>query len=332
MKCKNSVSWKPCVKRFMLYAPDKISRIEESVKNGTWKDADPKYIEVMYPKRRTASAIPFRDRVYQRIINDKILYPLASRRLIYANAACQKGKGTDFAIDLLKRYIRSFFARYGLNGFIVQLDISGYYRSMPHSLMKKDFCELIRDDEIYRRTAAILDRQSSDKKGYYPGSQMIQIGGIYMLNRLDHFIKEKLHAKYYIRYNDDFLIITHSYGDAVRQLNAIIDKLEAMGFRANERKTHIRPLSRPFEFLGFIYRITETGKIIMTLKSAAVKHERKKLYRAVRKSKHGDLPKWKVDQMYDSWKAHARRGNSYKLLRRVDEYYKSLWKDEQNGT
>lgn len=33
-----------------------------------------------------------------------------------------------------------------------------------------------------------------------------QFLAIYYLNDLDHFIKEKLKAKYYIRYMDDFLI------------------------------------------------------------------------------------------------------------------------------
>ena len=37
---------------------------------------------------------------------------------------------------------------------------------------------------------------------------MIQIAGIAVLNDLDHFIKERLHVKYYIRYMDDF-ILTH---------------------------------------------------------------------------------------------------------------------------
>ena len=34
-----------------------------------------------------------------------------------------------------------------------------------------------------------------------------QLLAIYYLNNLDHFIKEKLKCKYYIRYMDDLIII-----------------------------------------------------------------------------------------------------------------------------
>ena len=94
----------------------------------------------------------------------------------------------------------------------------------------------------------------------------------------------------------------------------------------HKKKTHIRPLSKGFTFLGFAYHMTDTGKIIMTLNSENVKHERKKLYRLVQKCKRGETTKRKVDECYNSWKSFASEGNSKKLLQRMDKYYKSLWR------
>ena len=39
----------------------------------------------------------------------------------------------------------------------------------------------------------------------------------------------------------------------------------------------------------------------------------------------GERTKEKIDECYQSWKAHAEKGNSAKLLARMDVYYKSLW-------
>lgn len=64
----------------------------------------------------------------------------------------------------------------------------------------------------------------------------------------------------------------------------------------------------------------------MTLNSANVKHERKKLRRLVSLAKKGEITKAKVDECYRSWKANASRGNSYKLIKRMDEYYAELWR------
>ena len=93
----------------------------------------------------------------------------------------------------------------------------------------------------------------------------------------------------------------------------------------NTKKTGIYPLSDGILFLGFHYRLTQTGKVIMTLNSANIKHERKKLRKLVHLAKKGERTREKVDECYASWKNHAKKGNSYKLLQRMDEYYKSLW-------
>ena len=175
-------------------------------------------------------------------------------------------------------------------------------------------------------TSDVLNGQYSGNVGYNPGSQMVQIAGISLLNDLDHYIKEKLHIKHYIRYMDDFWILHEDKDYLEKSLNCISDKLSIIGLEVNQKKTHIKPLSKGFVFLGFTYRMTDTGKIIMTLNSENVKHERKKLYRLVQKCKRGETTKRKVDECYNSWKSFASEGNSKKLLQRMDKYYKSLWR------
>lgn len=332
LKCKNGVSWKPHVKRFNVFATESIYRMHTQLETGKWHNTKPREILIQYPKKRVGYAIPFKDRIYQRCINDLVLYPKAQKRLIKGNCACQKGKGTTYAIDLLKQYMHSFYCRYGLDGYVCQIDIHKYYQSMPHKLVKDKYKELINDDDVYKMVCDILDSQVDTNVGYRPGSQMIQIAGIYVLNDLDHYIKERLHEKYYIRYSDDFIIIAHDYDTLKDHLKIIIDKLNDMGFTVNEKKTHIYKISKPFNFLGFVFKMSPSGKVIMTLKSANIKHERKKLARAVAKAKKGLITKSKCDEMFRSWKAFASLGNTYQLLKRMDKYYKELWEDDKNGT
>ena len=58
-----------------------------------------------------------------------------------------------------------------------------------------------------------------------------------------------------------------------------------------------------------------------------VKAQRKKLRRLVAKSRKGLIPKKSVDESYRSWRDHASKGNSYKLISRMDKYYADLWRD-----
>lgn len=329
-KCQKNVAWKPSVKSFILNSEENLHRMENQLKQKTWKNGEPKPIQILYPKKREGLSIPFRDRIYQRSINDNSLYPQMSKTFIYANCACQNGKGTDFARKLIKKYLWNYYCKYKNNGGVLQIDIHGYYPNMRHNEVEKCFKKVV-DTETFEMTMNVLNSQYAGEIGYNPGSQMVQIAGISLLNELDHFVKEKLHAKYYIRYMDDIVIIWHDTEELQRWLKIIKEKLEKIGFTLNEKKSHIKPLSKRFLFLGFYYKLTETGKVVMTLNTDNVKHERKKLRRMVNKEKKGEIKKEKVNECYKSWKDNAKKGNSYKLIKRTDNYLRNLRKEAENG-
>lgn len=158
------------------------------------------------------------------------------------------------------------------------------------------------------------------------GSQMIQIAGISALDKVDHFIKEVLRIKYYLRYMDDFLIICDDLEYLEYCLKEIDKKLKELGFTLHPKKTRIYKLNKEIKFLGFTHRLTNTGKVVMLVCSDTVRRERRKLVRMSHLVQKGYIKKSKVDECYQSWKAHAGKGNSYKLLKRMDEFYRNLWR------
>ena len=176
------------------------------------------------------------------------------------------------------------------------------------------------------KASAFHDTQYVGEVGYNPGSQMVQIAGISLLDDLDHYCKERLHVKHYLRYMDDIIVIHDDRNELLGILTEIERQLEKIGFSINKEKTCITPLSKGFTYLGFVYRVTSTGKILMTLNSANIKHERKKLQRLVALAKDGKITKEKADECFKSWCANAGKGNSYKLIKRITDYYNDLWR------
>ena len=323
LKSKKGVSWKPSVKQVIINSSREILNLHDKLKNGEWKNKIPKEVNIFYPKRRVALSIPFKDRIYQRSLNDNVLYPQMTRSFVDSNCACQKGKGTDYAMNLLRLYLRRFYINNGLNGYILQIDIKKYYETIPH-----DEAEVLIKDKIYKDIAEmavdVLRKQYKEESGYKAGSQMVQILGISYLNNVDHFIKEKLGIKEYVRYNDDFIMLHKSKEYLEYCLGEIIKKLKEKGLEISEKKTKIIKISEKFRFLGFDWKITNLGKILSFVKSESVKHEKKKLYRLVNKAE-----KEKADECYNSWKAHAKRGNFYSLEKRLDRYYNCLWENKE---
>lgn len=330
MKCKKGVVWKPSVKSFVLNSEENLLRMERQLEEGTWKNGKPKSVLVTYPKRREALSIPFKDRVYQRSINDNSLYPQMTKSFIYANCACQTGKGTDFARKLVKKYLWNYFCNHGSDGWLVQIDIHGYYLNMRHSDVEEQIsCKT--DSDTSRMSCGVLRDQYAGETGYNPGSQMVQIAGISLLDPVDHYIKEQLHVRYYIRYMDDFWMLLPTKEQAEEVYLKTIERLQTYALEINEEKSHVMPLRKGFMFLGFQYHMTDTGKVIMTLNPDSVKHERRTLVRMINKAQRGELDEKKIGEHHASWENNADKGNSYKMEQRTNKYLKSLRKGENHG-
>lgn len=323
-KCTTGVLWKDSVAGYRLNAIERTYNLENALEQGTYKPKPVVHFRITSPKPREIASVAFRDRVYQRSLNDNAIYPQMVNSFILGNCACQKGKGTDYARRLLEKQLHEYYRKFGRNGYVAQFDIHGYYPNMCHQITEEKFKSKLNEDN-YEKVIKILHEQYDGDKGYMPGSQLIQIAGVSLLDNFDHFCKEQLHAHFYLRYMDDFMIISNNKEYLKYCFQKIESLLDELGFELNRKKSKIYPLTDGINFLGFTYKFAETGKVLKLIRSENVKQQRLKLCRLVNKSKKGLIPKEKVDESYESWKAHARYGNSYNLLKRMDKYYESLW-------
>lgn len=325
IKCKKGVMWKDSVAHFVLNGIQEVVKLSNELEEGTYRERSHKYFTITFPKERDIMSISFRDRVYQRSLNDVVIYPTMSKSFIYDNCACQKGKGSDFSRGRLKCHMQRYYRKHGADGYFLKIDIKKYYDSMSHEQAKRLLREKLPPD-VADRADRILDGFPGDY-GFNPGSQIIQIVGISMPDKIDHYAKERLRIKYYIRYMDDTVII----GQTVEELKAIRDEIAAkyaeLGLKLHPDKTVIVPLHKGIRFLGYIYRLTDSGKVVMTADPDRLKATRRKYYRLVQKCKHGEISREKVDQSYQCWRECASKGDGYKMLRNMDRYYQELWKE-----
>lgn len=326
MKCKRGVIWKDSVANFVLNAVPEVTKLSNELESGTYKERPHKYFTIKYPKERSIMSIAFRDRVYQRSLNDVAIYPAMSRSFVYDNAACQKGKGADFARNRMKCHMERYYRKYGSKGYILKIDIRKYYDSMNHEVVKQVFREKL-PENVSKRADAILDGFPGDT-GFNPGSQIIQIAGISLLDKLDHYIKERLRVKHYMRYMDDMVLIGDDREKLLEMLEDIKAKLTELKLEVHPKKTGIATLKQGTMWLGYHYRLTETGKVVMTADTDRLKSTRRKYYRLAQKCKRGEISREKVDQSYQCWRECAGKGDGYKMLRNMDRYYRSMWEEK----
>ncbi len=322
-KCIKGVRWKDSVAHYHLNAIEETLKLEKELHDETYKPKRPKEFTIYAPKKRDILSVSFRDRVYQRSLNDNAIYPQMSKSFIHDNYACQKGKGTDKCRDRLEAFLHKYYINFGGSGFVLYIDIHGYYPNMRHDVAEGSFARKL-DPETTRRAVETMRGQYSGDIGYIAGSQMIQIAGISVLDRVDHFVKEQLRCKLYLRYMDDIVLISRDPAYLEGCQRAIVQLLREMGFETNARKTGIRKLEDGIPFLGFTFRLTETGKVLRLISPNNVKNERKRLVRLFRLAEDGKIPVEYVDRHYECWRNHASKGNTWKLLCRMDSCYKNL--------
>ena len=329
MKCKRGVMWKDSVASFCLNAMREVSKLCDQLHDGTYTERPRKYFSIESPKHKDIMSISFRDRVYQRSLNDVGIYPVMSRGFIYDNCACQKNKGADFARERFKAHLQKYFRANGADGYVLKMDVRGYYPNMRHDVTKEIFRRKL-DTQVFERAAEILDGFPGEK-GFNPGSQIIQIAGISVLDPLDHFIKERMRVKHYIRYMDDMLIVGKDKTELLKVQAMVQEKLREIGFELHPTKTTVTPLSKGVMFLGFNYCLTSTGKVLMFVNPSRVKAARRKYRKLAEKVRNGMLTEKKYLESYMCWRSHAAKGNNHNLIRRMDTYIKELLEEENDG-
>lgn len=330
-KCKKGVMWKDSVAGYVKNGLISCYKLSKQLEDGTYKIDKYTRFTIYEPKKREIASTKFKDRVFQRSLCDNYLYEAITKSFIYDNGACQIGRGTDSSRKRLVRHMQQYFLAHGLEGYVLSCDITDYFGSTRHDVAKEILRKRIDDDWAYEHVVRIIDTFSQEDNpgvGMGLGSQVTQLIQLAILDGLDHFIKEELGIKFYIRYMDDFILIHHDREYLKYCKGEIENHLTKLGLKLSERKTQIHPLKQGIKFLGFTFYLTGTRKVIRRLNKQNIADERRKLRKMKALVSEGILEKEHVDECFESWKAHARKSNISSAVAKMNRFYNNLWGDD----
>ena len=242
--CKNTKNEKK-VANLKEYKAIYISRIYDILVNKNYVVGPYNKFIIYEPKRREIVSQNVQDKIINHLVARYILYPAILPCLLDVNVASRKGLGTSAGLKLAKEFHRICKVKYKTY-YILKCDISKFFASINHEILKEKLKRRIKDKVALKIVFDIID---SNSQGLYIGSMTSQILAIFYLNDMDHFIKETLKIKYYVRYQDDFLLFHKSK----EYLKYCLDKLEH--FLKDEKlqlnnKTRIYKSTNNFTFLG----------------------------------------------------------------------------------
>lgn len=340
--CKNNVMWKDSVAGYVKNGLVNIHNLKASVENGTYTIDRYTQFKVYEPKERDIVSTRIKDRVFQRCLCDQYFYEAITKSFIYDNVACQVGKGNEFGRKRLVTHLQKYYRKHGAEGWVLKIDLKNFFGSTPHELALQSVVKRLDDEWAIAEAKRVIDsfNQGEDPNvGMGLGSEMTQLIELAVLDDFDHYVKERLRIKHYIRYMDDAILIHEDKEYLQKCLVELRQWITERGLQLSPTKTQLFKIAQGIRFLGFRFRLTETGKVVMTLLPEKVSHERRKLRKLVKRAKAGYMSKADVDKCYESWKAHAgnrhkpgTKGNkahrdTHELILRMDKYYKNLWEE-----
>ncbi|MFC1756750.1 reverse transcriptase domain-containing protein [Patescibacteria group bacterium] len=232
--------------------------------NKTYKHSKYEAFNISDPKPRNIHKAKVRDRLLHHAIYRK-LYPFFDSKFIADSYSCRNEKGTHRAINRLRDFTRIVSKNNTKTVWVLKCDIRKFFASIDHEVLIKIINKYILDKQIIWLLSVIIRSFHATERnvGLPLGNLTSQLFVNIYMNEFDQFMKHKIKAKYYIRYADDFVILSH-YKDWLELLLPQIKTFlsEELKLELHPKKVSIETIASGVDFLGWIhfprYRILRT--------------------------------------------------------------------------
>lgn len=328
-KCNKGVLWKGSVQKYNRYVIQNMFNTVSTITCGELPELTNTKRICLYERGKARIIVPIaiEDRMIQRVLCDNVIIPATKDHLIYDNGASTKNKGIDFARRRMYRHLKEAVREYGNDFYILTFDFKSFFDSIPHSTCKYSLDKYIPNQQLNDIIMKIIKSyfKNGEDTGICLGSQISQILALIVPNDLDHYIKDKVGVRHYIRYMDDGIIISDDK-EFLKDLYAGMCKIvEKLGLKFNTKKTHIVKSSRGFVFLKTKYNINKNGNIICRPVKKGIVRMRRKIKKFVRFINNGERTIREFYNSFCAWLSHLKHVKHRKTLRSMCKYINKLF-------
>ncbi|MCP4425121.1 MAG: RNA-dependent DNA polymerase [Chloroflexi bacterium] len=314
---------KPNVAVFEHRLEENLFRLQEELAAKTYRPGQYASFLIHEPKRRLISAAPFRDRVVHHALCN-LIEPVFERSFITDSYANRVGKGTHRAVTRCQQFARRY-------PYVLQCDARQFFPSIDHAILRDVLARKLNDpdvmwlvDQIINSGSGVLTAEyemawfpadnllaASRPRGLPIGNLTSQFWGNCYLNPFDHFVKQELGCKGYVRFVDDFML----FADNKRQLwqwkKAITGRLAALRLTIHPQ-AQVKPTTQGLPFLGFV--IYPERRCLKRRKGI---HFQRRLQRLIEQYADGQLSLAQLEASIKGWINHTRYANTVGLRKAV---------------
>lgn len=243
------------VLKFQSHLMDNILQLHEDLKDKIYIHSSYVAFKISDPKPRDIHKATVRDRLLHHAIY-RILYPFFDRTYIADSYSCRDNKGTHRAMNRFTSFTNKVSKNHTRTCWVLKCDIRKFFASIDQKILIEIVSKYITDKSIIHLIKEIVGSFYSIEpgKGLPLGNLTSQLLVNIYMNEFDQYAKHTLEAKYYIRYADDFVILSDNKGHLECLIPIIKDFLkDTLQLDLHPDKVYIKTFSSGVDFLGWIH-------------------------------------------------------------------------------
>ena len=311
------------VQEFQADLMHEILHLHGELKAKIYKHGGYHHFKISDPKPRDIHKAEVRDRLLHHALYRQ-LYPFFDRTFTNDSYSCRMGKGTHKAMNQFRHFAYQISKNHTRTVWVLKCDIRKFFASTDHQILFSILERHIADQDIFwllhevvsgfcsccQRFNAIHQQSPTGEykcihKGLPLGNLTSQLLVNIYMNEFDQYVKHKLKAKYYVRYADDFVLLSHDKTELEQTLRYIEVFLhDRLKLQLHPDKVFIKTFASGIDFLGWVH--FSDHRVLRT-------SSKKRMFRRLQEKKGQEGE----EATRQSYLGMLRHGNTRKLRQKI---------------
>lgn len=254
------------VQKFARRLMDNILSLHRELADGTYRHGGYHAFRICDPKPREIHKATVHDRLTHHAIH-RVLYPFFDRTFIADSYSCRLDKGTHRGMNRFRAFFRKASKNHTRTCWVLKCDIRKFFAHVDHEVLLGILAGYIPDTRIIALLKEVIGSFSSPEdtammhhsgatscRGIPLGNLTSQLFANVYMNEFDQFVKHRLRVRNYIRYADDFVLLSENRERLASLIPAIRAFLrERLKLELHPNKVSIATVASGVDFLGWVH-------------------------------------------------------------------------------
>ena len=309
------------IQHFERHLEDQIFALHHDLKTSQYEHGPYHQFYVFDPKKRHISGACVRDRLVHQTLHSA-LSNIFDEKFIFHSLSSRHEKGMHLGISHLHRMIQKVSANGRGTCFALKMDIRRFFDTIDHWTLKKLISKNLKDEKVLALIDIIINSFKTAQdflspRGIPLGNITSQLFANIYLHELDIFIKHHLRQKYYLRYCDDFILLSDDE-QYLRDLIPVIEQFLKVHLRLelHPQKIILRKLSQGIDFVGHV--LFQKYQLIRTTTKQRMQRRLREAYASYLEEK---ITPEAMDQKLHSYLGLLSHANQHTLSQALQNAY-----------